>query len=163
MKLSYLLPAALLSLPLALMSCEKNSPAPQPAASSATYAEGNAAPTALPLPASTFATNVANSQANEPRRAVVLHAVLPNGQTLAITYSFLGSAFPATGSVALDAPVQIAALNAANQPGTAWQDGGSRAQLTVDSTSPKVVSGSYTGTFTAGGPVVRFTFTRLPL
>ncbi|RSK50787.1 hypothetical protein [Hymenobacter rigui] len=156
LSLLLLLPA--LGMLTACNNDDTDAPAPVPA--TATYAEGSGAAVALSLPSVSYVTAVANGPGNQPRRAIVLRVTLPNGSVSTMTYNYAGSEFPAVGPVALDVPVVITPVTIT---GPGFQDGGSQATLKVESVTPQVVSGTYSGTFTMGGPPVRVVFNRLPL
>ena len=137
----------------------KPAPAPEPSVAYTNATGGAVAVSSFRV----FSVTAAPNRPGQSRRAVVVRAVLATGYTFDLTYRYVGSTFPAaTGAVTLDEAIQVDYYNAGT-PSNAYQAPVASGTLQVESVSPQVVSGTYAGPMVAGGPIVRLTFTRLPI
>lgn len=135
---------------------------PQAKPAAATYTGPTGAAVAVNS-ATAFSVTAAPNQPNQSRRAIGVTAVLSNGRTLTVSFEYLGGAFPsAPGAVALDAGIRVW-YRLDQTPISDYVAPVTAGTLRVDSVSPQVVSGTYTGPLTAGGPAVSFTFNRLSI
>ncbi len=138
---------------------------PKPATPAATFTDGAGKQSTLSAVTvfSVTATPTNATPTGLPRRAFVVRAELPGGGIFDVTYTYLGSKEPtATGALTLDGPVRVQSYTPPAVPAT-YQAPTSNATFTIDSTTPLVVSGTYAGSAVAGGPVVKFAFTKATL
>ena len=134
-------------------------PAPAPAATYTTAA----GPAVTVNSTAVFSVTAAPNQPGQLRRAILVRAMLSTGFVLNVTYEYLGGAFPASeGPVPLDAIIRVN-YEANQQLVSFFLAPVTAGTLRVDSINPQIVSGTYSGPLTAGGPVVSFTFNRLAI
>ena len=156
-----------LSLLATLSACSK-SEAPSPAT-----------PTTPPAPAPVVYTDAAGFTASvsayrvlsvtatpgsqqRARRAVVVRAELPNGSSLLVTYTYVGSAFvPNSGPMTLDEPVSVDNSGGKLTTPTRYQAAGITNGTLISEAGAGTVSGTYTGPLVAGGGAVRLTFNKV--
>ena len=156
-----LLGAALLLLPGAGCSSKKDDPAAALAAAPVTYTDAAGKRTALS--AYTAYSVTAPPLGGRSRRAVFVRAVLPDGSTLDLSYTFTYATFPAgSGVIALDAPVEVDHYGGPLPLPTHYQAAGiTTGTLASETATPPTVSGTYSGPFAAGGGTVALTFSKL--
>ena len=104
------------------------------------------------------------SASGQERRVLQLQATLPDASTLEVLYYYVGAGFPtAPGTITLDGPVQV--LNYATGSGGSgyYSSAGNLGTLTVNTVSPAVFSGNYSGTLGPTGQRVRLDFQNIAL
>ena len=152
---------------LAATGCGSKTTDPQPAAKAAdapavTYVAPNGAAVAVSSWV-VYSVTAAPNRPGQDRRSVTVQATFAGGRVLTLAFDYVGSTFPRqTGPVALDAGIRVSdAVN--QQAGSYYVAPVTAGTLRVDSVSPQVVSGTYTGPLVAGGPAVSFAFSKLPI
>lgn len=153
---------ALLPLLLLATACASsdNPPPIDPPGPAVTYTDAAGATTTV----STFSTYyvTATPASNGDRRAILVRSQLSNGSTLDVTYTYMGQTFPgATGPVTLNGPLRVD--NYVGSTAGMTYNPASGGTISVQSITPRVVSGTYAGPLVSGGPSVRLVFDRLPV
>ena len=158
------------SLALALLAAtgcasKESAPAPTtptPAPASTTYISPTGQQMAVASTKVYFVT-ATPTRLGQERRAIVVRTQLSDGSELTMSYRYIGRTFPgALGAVTLDEAIR-ATTTSATQVSASYEAPVTMGTLNVDGITPQVVSGTYTGPLVAGGPAVRFTFSRLPI
>ncbi|WP_201977163.1 hypothetical protein [Hymenobacter rubidus] len=96
-------------------------------------------------------------------KATFIGVYLSNGRKLEINYPFAGNDFPAVGPVTLAPFITVSYVD--TQYGVSYVNHADVATgtLQVESATPRLVSGTYTGPVELGGPTVKVAFKNVPV
>jgi hypothetical protein len=104
------------------------------------------------------------SASGQERRVLQLRAALPDASTLEVLYYYVGAGFPtAPGTVTLDVPVQVLNYSTGSGGFGYYSSASNLGTLIVNTMSPAVFSGNYSGTLGPTGERVRLDFQNIAL